>query len=774
MTLQFIDEIKPRPYQQSIIQNSLNKNTFVVLPTGLGKTIVAQALLIHHTNNNSDKKILFLAPTKPLVEQQKEAIQRTTQNMDEEKCVTLTGLISPAKREAIYQEKQFIFSTPQLIENDIINSILDPKEICLCIFDEAHRATGNYAYTFIASAIKDSSSILALSASPGTSKEDIIQVLTNLFIEHIEVKTYEDKDVKEFISKTRLQPIEVKLSQEIMAVITLLKTAYNKRLQLLKDLGYFHGKSISTIYKRDLLQLSGEIRTTIATGDTDENMWKAISVCASIMKLSYAIELLESQDFGATHSYLSAIFKDANSTKAAQDLTLDLHIKEGFEVLSHYIKQGVVHPKRIKLVEMVSRIFEKQPDSKIIVFNQYRETAQAIVEELEQFKEFRPTIFVGQAKKGEMKMSQKKQKEVLEQFREGEFNILVSTSVGEEGLDIPKVDTVIFYEPIPSAIRAIQRIGRTGRFDKGSAYVLLTRGTRDIATRFIATAKEKRMHKVLQDIKQEFEKNSTNLIANKKANSTGLHQFMSSRNNENGDENVGNGENNQNSEKINNSSKIEASTQFTPTIFVDVRENNDLLKELYYSNDLQAVAKQLDVGDIVISEQCAIERKSKKDFVNSILDKRIFPQLIDLTKNYKRPILILEGEESIYAQRNVDDNMIRGVLCAISVDLRIPILYTQNLKDTVKMIITLTKRANKDKKEHSLHTNKSSISTNEELEKVISMIPTINLSLGRELLRNFTSIEKLTYASQKDLEQVEGIGKKRAEKIYNFLREEYR
>ncbi|MCH8519725.1 MAG: DEAD/DEAH box helicase family protein [Nanoarchaeota archaeon] len=753
-------KIQPRPYQSSIINNSYDKNTFVVLPTGLGKTIIAQELLVYYGNKFPNKKILFLAPTRPLVEQQQISIQNTLEGINENDFITLTGQVSPSKREAIYQEKKFIFSTPQLIENDIINGILNPNEITLCIFDEAHRASGNYAYTFIATALKDTSKILALSASPGTNKEEIMTTFTNLYIEHIEVKTYEDKEIKEFVSKTRLLPVEVELSSEIIAVITLLKTAYNKRLEFLKELGYFQGKSISMIYKKDLLQLTAELRTTIATGETDENMWKGISMCASIMKLSYAIELIESQDFGATHSYLVNIFKDANSTKAAQDLTLDLHIKEAFEILAYYIKGGVVHPKRLKLVELISQVFQKQQDSKIIVFNQYRETAQAIVSELEQFNEFKPTIFVGQAKKGEMKMSQKEQKQVLQQFRDGEFNILVSTSVGEEGLDIPKVDTVIFYEPIPSAIRAIQRIGRTGRFDKGSAFVLLTKGTRDIATRHIANAKEKRMYRVLKDVQEEFKRiyeSSNPLIQNSSPKHLGLNQYMD-----------------KNSNSTTSNEKIEASTQFTPTIYVDVRENNDLLKELYYNPDLQVVAKQLDVGDIVISEQCAIERKSKKDFVNSILDKRLLPQLLSLAKNYKRPILILEGDESIYAQRNVDDNLIRGVLCAISVDLRIPILYTQNLKDTVKMIITLTKRANKDKKEHSLHTNKSSISTNEELEKVISMIPTINISLSKEILKNFSTIEQLVYASKEDLEKIDGIGAKRADKIYTFLREEYK
>ena len=756
--LKLINNIIPRNYQQSIYTNSLNKNTFVILPTGLGKTIIALLLILYYANKYQNKKILFLAPTKPLVEQQMISVQEKIESANNEEFITLTGLISPKKREALYEEKRFIFSTPQLIENDIVNGILNPKDICFCVFDEAHRATGNYAYTFIAQALKDNSTLLGLSASPGTSKDEILTTLQNLYIEHIEVKTYEDAQIKEHISKTKLQSIEVELSQEIHSILTLFKLAYQKRLQYLKELGYFQGKPLSHIYKRDLLELSGEIRRIIAVDEAQDEMFKAISLSAGLLKLSYAIELLESQDFLATQSYLSQLFNNANSSKAALDLTIDIHIKEGFELLSYYISKQIVHPKRQKVLQLVSSILTAKPQSKIIIFNQYRETAQLIVEELSQIKNFSPTLFVGQAKKGEVKMSQKEQKEILQKFRDDKFNILVSTSVGEEGLDIPQVDTVIFYEPIPSAIRTIQRIGRTGRFDKGSAYVLLTKGTRDIATKHIATAKEKRMYKVLKEIQREFKLVNQQINKNKDNNnnlSRGLSKFIGNTHSQESDITYGD-------------------NSFTPTIYIDVRENNDLLKELYQSTTLQVKAQKLEVGDIVLSEVTAIERKSKKDFVNSLLDKRLFPQLLELVKNYKRPLLILEGEGSIYSQRNVSDEMIRGCLCAISVDLRIPILYSSTIKDTVKFIETLTKRANKERKEHSLHTNKSSHSINQELERVVSAISSINISLSKELLKTFHSVEQLVNASIDELQKVEGIGKKRAEKIHSFLREEYR
>ena len=261
------------------------------------------------------------------------------------------------------------------------------------------------------------------------------------------------------------------------------------------------------------------------------------------------------------------------------------------------------------------------------------------------------------------------------------------------------------------------------------------------------------MYKVLNELEKDFQKQAYD----ERQATSGLSKFM----------------NKDNSKEETTKEEDSTPNTFIPTIYIDIRENNDLLKELYQSTTIQIKAEKLDVGDIVISELTAIERKSKKDFVNSLLNKRLFPQLLELAKNYKRPLLILEGDESIYSQRNVSDEMIRGCLCAITVDLRIPIIYTQNIKDTVKFIETLTKRANKEKKEHSLHTNKSSNSTNQELEKVVSMIPTINISLSKEILKSFKSVEQLVMASIEDLQQVEGIGKKRAEKIHTFLREEY-
>lgn len=953
--IKLISKFEPRVYQQSIFANSLNKNSLVVLPTGLGKTVIALMLATYYFNQNN-KKILFLAPTKPLVEQQKISFEQFIENSDEFNFQVLTGLVSPKKRATLYKEQDFIFSTPQLIENDIINRVLDPNDFGLVIIDEAHRGTGNYAYGFIAQEFdKTYTKILALTASPGTNISQIREVMTNLCINHIEVKRYEDEDVKPYVNKTNIKHIEIELGEELVKIKDLLQKVYNKKLQELKELDLDIKKPL--VSKKDLLDLQVALRSRITTGDTDEHVWSAISIAAALMKLSYGQELFESQEIAAAYVYFHNFFRSGgDKSKAAEALTYDIDFRDAYGKIKTLREKNILHPKLEKLKELITLNIHKNKDLKIIVFNQYRESAQKIVEELSKIEDINPVLFVGQAKKGEFKLSQKQQKEVIQNFRDARHNVLVSTSVGEEGLDIPKVDLVIFYEPVPSAIRTIQRVGRTGRFNEGNAFILQSLGTRDMITRHVANAKEKSMYKALDKIKseglgktespgktgnkglaefinnkqQEENKNEMNmfdLLLHKKNLKIGIdiddtiaevwrkeilenynkkykknitlndiksHNFNGDENlkkeffdfhyknitkhklfpkakeiilkllergdeiffitsrpnldekdtriwfdlnfgdifkdnihftfqyndpcksipvktlgidiliddaphhienvskekklvlmyNQPWNENINEGDYKKRVrswEEIENyffkkkevESTISKQMNSKIPIYVDQRENTDLIKEIYSIEELEVHSKQLDVGDIVINENIAIERKAKIDFVNSIIDKRLFPQLMDLARNFRRPILILEGEENIFTLRNLNPNVIRATLSAIAVDLRIPILVTNNMQETAQMIRTIAKRTIKEKKEISLVSDKKSHSENEEMEKFVSSIPKINVVNAKGLLKHFKSLNELINASEKELLEVQGIGPGRAKFLKDFFEREY-
>ena len=741
MDIKLDRKFKPRPYQESIFANSLNCNTLIVLPTGLGKTLISIMLSIYYFNKYK-KKILFLAPTKPLVEQQKKSFEESISNNNLNFQV-LTGQFSPEKRKDLYSA-DFIFSTPQLIENDLINGILNPKDFCFVIFDECHRATGNYAYTFIAEQFNKSNiNNIGLSASPGSSIKEIEVIIQNLYIDNIQVRKYEDEDVKEFANEIEIKPIEVDLIPEIKQIVKKFKEVYKSKFLNLQNIGFLKQSSYESLTKRDLLEFQNALRASIGSSPKDERFWKAVSLSAAMMKLSYGIELIESQDLNAGKLYFSSLFDESqDNSKAAKELSIDNNFREAYSLLSDLVSKNILHPKLDKLKELTQNEINKNKNLKIIIFSQYRESVNTIVKQLSSSELLRPILFVGQSKKGEVKMSQKKQKEILEDFRGDKYNILVSTSVGEEGLDIPKVDMVIFYEPIPSAIRTIQRVGRTGRFNKGNVYVLQANDTRDIITRHISSAKEKRMYKVLDILKSRFsskpKKDLINFIEH------------SSKNQE---------------DSLQQDDRV--------SVYVDSRENSDLIKHLY-KLPIKINTRKLDVGDIVISDSIAIERKSKIDFINSILDKRLFSQLIDLSKNYRRPVLIVEGSENIFSLRNINPDVIRSSISSIAVDLRIPIIYTDSIEETSNMIYNIAKRTIKAKKDISISSERKSSNENEELENFISSIPGVNIVTAKSLFKNFSSIKELVNASEKDLLECEGLGKVRAKKLISFFEREYK
>ena len=149
----------------------------------------------------------------------------------------------------------------------------------------------------------------------------------------------------------------------------------------------------------------------------------------------------------------------------------------------------------------------------------------------------RAKVFLGQLKKkDDTGMSQKDQQRVLAEFREGMINVLTSTSIGEEGLDLPEVSCVIFYEPIPSAIRKIQRAGRTARLKPGRLVILMTTKTRDEVNHWTAHYKEKKMNKILTEMKGNFEKKEENEKAKREmqeaSKQKGLNVFIDSEKHE--------------------------------------------------------------------------------------------------------------------------------------------------------------------------------------------------------------------------------------------------
>lgn len=496
-----------RSYQKAISQSCCYRNTLVILPTSLGKTIVALLVCANMLYKYKDMRVLVMAPTRPLVSQHMMSFLSALKVLQEE-TACVTGKTLPEYRSAVWNQRRIrlLFATPEVVKNDISERRLSLSDFSLLVFDEAHRAVKDYAYTSIARHYIEQSSnplLLALTASPGAERKRVQEVCDNLFVENMEYRTEEDPDVKPYVN-----PIDVKwewfnLPEEYMYVISLLRSVLNEKLKWLIQRGIVTKNRIDWIFKRDLIQAGDLLRYNLELTMEEQRgpIYIALSNQSAALSLMYCIELMGSQGSYSLKAFLDRAEKDDSKTQSF--LRRDPRILEAKALISGIQKE---HPKVKRVLELVKQHLQssvnghEESRSRILIFTQYRDTARHITDILSK-SSIRSSRFVGQAKRqGDEGMRQEEQATVLELFRNGEFNVLVATSIAEEGLDIPEVDLVIFYEPIPSEIRYIQRKGRTGRKSAGSVIILAANETVDRRYHLASQRRIEMMHKRLSNI----------------------------------------------------------------------------------------------------------------------------------------------------------------------------------------------------------------------------------------------------------------------------------
>ncbi len=721
----------PRLYQETIFSTCALKNTLVVLPTGLGKTNIFLMVAAQRLRQHPGSKILFIGPTRPLIHQYYDVFK---ENFDilEEKMAIFTGNISPKKRSESWQEANIIFSTPQGLENDIISSRIDLKDVSLLGVDEAHRAVGDYSYVWIAKMYSRTARyprILALTASPGGDQEKIKEVCENLHIEDIEIRTYDDEDVKPYVQEIDISYREVDLPKRFLDCKLYLEAALKDKLSLIKENGFIN--SVQNVSKRELLGVQGQLVGEMNQGNKDFPILRSLSLVAEAMKIYHAIELLESQGVKSLYSYMDRVMKEARSTKvkAVQNLACDGNWKSAYILVESLIEDGIEHPKFAELKNLTLSLLRQNPKAKLIVFTQYRDTAKQVSDALSEVEGIIPQVFVGQQKKAGTGLSQKKQIEMLDDFREGKFNTIVMTSVGEEGLDIPKVDQVIFFEPVPSVIRHVQRRGRTGRQEKGAVYVLIAKNTRDVTYRWSAKHKEKRMYSALKDLKKNMNFKPQESLA----------EYVK--------DNV--------------------------NIIADYREKGSpVIKNLIDSGTKMQLEK-LEIADYILSQRVGVEYKTAPDFVDSIVDGRLLSQVKDLKNSYPRPLIIVEGNQDLYSLRNVHPNAIKGMLATITVSFGIPVLYTRTSQETADLLFIVAKREQAESNEFTPSADRKPLTTKEQQEHLVSSLPGVGGLLAKDLLTYFSTIRNIANASEDELKKVNKVGPVIAKKISDLFNEPY-
>ncbi|MBA4437373.1 MAG: DEAD/DEAH box helicase family protein [Nitrosopumilaceae archaeon] len=474
------NSVEKRDYQINLANQAANENCIVVLPTGLGKTTIALHVISEYLTNDSGS-ILFLAPTRVLVNQHFDFLKK---NLTIDDIVLITGEDSVEKRTDLWNHR-IICATPEVARNDMNHNFVTPKQFNLVIFDEVHRTTGDYAYSSIAEHLENSSTrILGMTATLPSEQEKATEILKRLQISVVAERNENSPDVKPYIQETNTQWVNVELPLELKTIQKLLKSALDERYDLLKKNGLplNDQQSLSSLLRLRPFVLSKSRKSAkpLFTG----------------IRIHYALNILEAHGVSPFLQFC----KRAQSKKGVgvKDLfELDPNFTKALSLAKEAKSRGIEHSKIPKLKEILNSV-----PGKALIFTSYRDSVDMIHAELQKMN-IPAGILIGKA--GDTGLKQKKQIEVVQKFRDGEFEVLVATRVGEEGLDIAEVNQVIFYDNVPSSIRFIQRRGRTGRKDTGQLVVLIAKNTIDetyywIGKRKISAAKSmgSKMTKVLE------------------------------------------------------------------------------------------------------------------------------------------------------------------------------------------------------------------------------------------------------------------------------------
>lgn len=460
-----LDGIEFREYQSSIISGIReNGNTLVVLPTGLGKTFIAAAVIAEVLA--SGKKAMLLAPTKPLSEQHYSVLAGLLKIPSGE-ILLLTGSIGKKSRKALEANARVIIATPQTVSNDLKRSTLSLDGFGVVVFDECHRAVGKYAYTYIANecGIREIL-VVGLTASPGAKKEKINALVSALGIKHIDARSSTDADVTRYVMPKYMHIVNVDLSDRIKEIASSLKPEIEANVRTLNGMGFLRFRNFEFIPKGRLIDLGNQISKIQAVN----YRMGAMYAYSKLLNLVHAYDLVLGEGIYPFSSYVESLYSREKKSRSLESLLKSRAMLFAKNSASVALKNGEEHPKVLAVLDTLRRY----PGKKVIVFAQYRSTVKMLVELINN-NGIKAMPFVGK-RDG---VTQEQQKKTLSDFRDDAFSVLVASSIGEEGIDIPGVDVVIFYEPIPNEIRNIQRRGRTGRFNAGDVYIMVARGTKD-------------------------------------------------------------------------------------------------------------------------------------------------------------------------------------------------------------------------------------------------------------------------------------------------------
>ncbi|XP_066045290.1 Fanconi anemia group M protein isoform X2 [Chamaea fasciata] len=507
-----------RPYQERMAGAALLANTLVCLPTGLGKTFVAAVVMYNFYRWFPSGKVLFLAPTKPLVAQQMEACRRVM-GIPCRDMAEMTGGTQALGRQELWNTRRVFFLTPQIMVNDLSRGTCPAVEIKCLVIDEAHKALGNHAYCQVVRELSKYTNqfrVLALSATPGSDTKAVQQVISNLLIAQVEVCAEDSPEIQPYSHERQVEKIVVPLGEELVEI----QNTYIKVLEAfagrLIQVGVLSRREIPSLTKYQIILARDQFRKNPSAQHAGIHQGIIEGDFALCISLYHGYELLLQMGIRSLFIYLWGIMDGSKGLSRTKNelgrnedfMELYQQLQEMFSDSAGTPEGGNVcknttalgkkkefvysHPKLKKLEEIVIEHFKswKQRcsdegksgssagDTRVMIFSSFRDSVQEIAEMLARLRPaVRAMTFVGHSTgKSTKGFTQKEQLEVVRRFREGGYNTLVSTCVGEEGLDIGEVDLIVCFDAQRSPVRLVQRMGRTGRRRHGRIVVILAQG----------------------------------------------------------------------------------------------------------------------------------------------------------------------------------------------------------------------------------------------------------------------------------------------------------
>ncbi|MGB0236143.1 MAG: helicase-related protein [Poseidonia sp.] len=741
------DGVEARGYQLRSLERILSFSSLMVMPTGFGKTAVEWMAMAEFLRTGA-QKIVLIAPTTGLVDQQM-TMAKERLKIDEERIIAYTGETGPDKRRGLWENATVVMATPQVIRNDAMNGVIDLASVELLILDEAHHATGNHAYAQVGNMYQRANPegrVLAATASPGSTLRNINEVRTNLNAHNLDLCKRTEPLLSAYDVDMKIHTHMLDLPETLLSLIAPLRSHFNDEVAHLQRQGFMPAKEYIGTNDIERAQQSA----SRAIQQRDVRGYDAARRVADLRRIHMLMNLMQTQGTKVAQAFLNRAEEEGRSGRKTNRM-LALPVIHQLRLALNDLDE--LHPKAPLVATLVKDELRLKPQGKVLIFTEYRDSVERLVTLLNQSDGIEADAFIGQSSRGTQKgMTQKQQLAQLNRFRSGEINVLVATSVGEEGLDVPAADLVVLYEPVPSAVRAIQRRGRTARQRAGSVHVLIAKSTRDAYVHKASERQEENMHRLMVKLVRQKQLNETfdvdaraldaftvqlddQAIPAKAFLEGELERYpsiedASSTSIETATKRVprnetvapplrpdqlrpreqsslfafeGEEEHQPNRQSLTPES-VEAVLNAADReiselnevkgegtiIHIDHREGRSTLPGYLQGLGFQTRLTQLPCGDIRLSERILIERKSARDLLESVKSGRLLHQCRSLQASAQRPLLLVEtGGEGTYS---VHPNAVLGALAHITLDLGVPVMMVKGPLEAAHFLGVAAKR----------------------------------------------------------------------------------